>query len=97
VVRKTHSKDPEADFLFSLQKNDIVELETCNGKRYFVLASIEADGRLNLFPIEAAGKREDQGSVKVREMANGLKDMKAKKVDIDLLGNAHYVNEAPHD
>ncbi len=94
VVRKTHSKDPEADFLFSLQKNDIVELETCNGKRYFVLASIEADGRLNLFPIEAAGKREDQGSVKVREMANGLKDMKAKKVDIDLLGNAHYVNEA---
>ncbi len=94
VVRKTHSKDPEADFLFSLQKNDIVELETCNGMRYFVLASIEADGRLNLFPIEAAGKREDQGSVKVREMANGLKDMKAKKVDIDLLGNAHYVNEA---
>jgi CRISPR-associated endonuclease Csn1 len=94
VVRKTHSKDPEAEFLFSLQKNDIVELETDKGKRYFILASIEADGRLNLFPIEAGGKREDQGSVKVREMANGLKEMKAKKADIDLLGNAHYVNEA---
>ncbi len=94
VIRKQYSKDPEAIFLFSLQKNDIVELGPDNDRGYYILASIEADGRLNFFPINAAGKREDLGTLKVREMASGLKALNLKKVFIDVLGNPSYVEES---
>jgi len=94
VVKKMYDKDAEADFLFSLQKSDIVELGPDNNRDYYLLTSIEADGRINFVPIKAAGKREDQGNVRVREMANGLRPLNLKKVFIDLLGVPHYVQES---
>jgi hypothetical protein len=94
VVKKMYDKDAEADFLFSLQKSDIVELGPDNNRDYYLLTSIEADGRINFVPINAAGKREDQGNVRVREMANGLRPLNLKKVFIDLLGVPHYVQES---
>ncbi len=94
IIKKHYVKDAEADFLFSLQKNDTVELGPENSRGYYILASIEADGRLNFFPIQAAGKREEQGKLKVREVADGLRELNLKKVFIDVLGDVHYVEEA---
>lgn len=94
IIRKQLQKDPEANFLYSLRKGDTVKLTQGGQEGYYILTAIEADGRINFVPINAAGKRTEQGNVKIREMADGLRLLKLEKVYIDLLGVPHPVHES---
>jgi len=94
IASKQFADDQEAEFLFSLRKGDTVQLGPDNQRQYFILISIEADGRMNFVPINAAGKRTDQGSVRIREMADGLRPLNVRKVFINLLGVPSFINES---
>ena len=95
LVYSTHSVDNSAEFLFYLMKKDTLELEVAGKRSVYLVSSFESDGRINLIPINASGKREDQKASKVvlRESLASLSEKVPQKVQIDSLGRMWPVRD----
>jgi len=98
-ISERHSKFPDAVFRFSLMKGDLVELLHEGRVGVFVIRGFEADDRIWVAPINAAGRDDDLkkaghllrlGFSKFLSMGAG-EDKVPRPVTIDLLGQAHYI------
>ena len=90
VVNHIYNEDPEAKFLFSLMKGDLLELAlrdqnvgTARIKKFYM------DGRIWLAEINNAQKDEEQKASRAiwSKTADGLLKCNARKINIDILGN----------
>jgi CRISPR-associated endonuclease Csn1 len=94
VVRRTHDAE-EAAFLFSLMKDDTVELEKDGTRGIYRIKKFEATGKITFVPVNNAMLDKMQyatGSAWSR-MPGTLKPMSPRKVVIDLLGKVHPAND----
>ena len=95
IVRGRHSEDEDAEFLFYIMKKDTLRIATDGQRQIYLVTSFEADGRVSLIPINAAGKRTEQrgSSAMIRESISSLKERCPEKVLIDTLGRAFPVRD----
>jgi CRISPR-associated endonuclease Csn1 len=95
LVYNTHSEDKDAEFIFYLMKKDTLEIEVDGKRRVYLVTSFESDGRINLIPTHASGKREDQKDTKIvlRESLSSLSERVPQKVQIDSLGRKRPVRD----
>ena len=98
-VSRIHPDFPDAFFRFSLMKGDLVELLHDGKAGVFVVRSFESDGRIQVAPINAAGKHADLkqtgrllrlGFTEFLKMG-AFDDKVPRPVFVDLLGYPHYV------
>ena len=95
VVSQELQDDPEAEFLFSLMKGDIVEMDYEGGRDLFRVKKFYAAGRTWFSHVNNAQKDADQkrdGTCWAKP-PNGLMQLNARKVTIDLLGKVHPVHD----
>jgi len=99
LVYGSHSEDAAAEFLFFLMKKDTLELEVGGKRAVYLVTSFENDGRINLIPINASGKREDQKESKMvlRESLSSLSKRVPQKVHIDSIGRKWPVRDKTGD
>jgi CRISPR-associated endonuclease Csn1 len=95
LVYGRHSEDENAEFLFYLMKKDTLEIEVEGKRAVYQVTSFESDGRINLIPITASGKREDQKESKLvlRETLSSLCKRVPQKVIIDSIGRKWSVRD----
>ena len=76
-------------------KKDTLRITADGQRRIYLVTSFEADGRVSLIPINAAGKRTEQrgSSIMIRETLSSLKERCPEKVLIDTLGRALSVRD----
>jgi CRISPR-associated endonuclease Csn1 len=94
-IRRQMPGQPEAEFLFSLLKNDTIELEKAGCREIFRVKKFEATGKITFVPINNAMPDTLQygtGSA-WSKMPTTLKVMSPQKVVIDLLGRVHPAND----
>jgi CRISPR-associated endonuclease Csn1 len=95
VVSHQMKDDTEAEFLFSLMKGDIVEMDYQGGRELFRVKKFYAAGRTWFAHVNNAQKDADQkrdGTCWAKP-PNGLMQLNARKVTIDLLGHVHPVHD----
>ena len=95
VVSQELKDDPEAEFLFSLMKGDIVEMDHEGARELFRVKKFYAAGPIWFSHVNNAQKDADQKRDKTHwsKVPNGLMQLKARKVTIDLLGKVHPVHD----
>jgi CRISPR-associated endonuclease Csn1 len=95
VISRELGTIPEADFLFSLQKDDTVELDF-NGRRAIArVKKFFATGQIWFTDANNAQMDAEQKKQKTTwsKRANSLKDLNPRKVVVDLLGRVHTAND----
>jgi CRISPR-associated endonuclease Csn1 len=94
VVCRTHTAD-EAAFLFSLMKDDTVELEKDGARGIYRVKKFEATGKITFVPVNNAmlDKIQYTTGAAWSRMPATLKAMAPRKVVIDLLGKVHPAND----
>jgi CRISPR-associated endonuclease Csn1 len=94
VVCRTHNAD-EAAFLFSLMKDDTVELEKDGKRGIYRVKKFEATGKITFVPVNNAmlDKMQYTTGAAWSRMPATLKPMSPRKVVIDLLGKVHPAND----
>jgi len=87
--------DSEAHFLFSLMKNDTIQLEQDGQRQIFKVKKFEATGKITFIPINNAMPDKLQYSTGAAwsKMPTTLKSMSPQKVVVDLLGRVHPAND----
>lgn len=87
--------DSEAQFLFSLMKNDTIQLEQDGQRQIFKVKKFEATGKITFIPINNAMPDKLQYSTGAAwsKMPTTLKSMSPQKVVVDLLGRVHAAND----
>ncbi|HEX5434361.1 MAG TPA: type II CRISPR RNA-guided endonuclease Cas9, partial [Candidatus Angelobacter sp.] len=92
--RRGHD-DSEAQFLFSLMKNDTIELELNGYRQIFRVKKFEATGKITFVPLNNAMQDKLQYSTGAAwsKMPATLKSMYPRKVVVDLLGRVHPAND----
>jgi CRISPR-associated endonuclease Csn1 len=95
IVSRTMKDDPEAEFLFSLMKGDIVEMDFDGGRDLFRVKKFYANGQIWFSHVNNAQKDADQKSDNTRwsKRPNALKPLNAQKVTLDMLGKVHPVHD----
>jgi CRISPR-associated endonuclease Csn1 len=95
VISRELNSDLEAEFLFSLQKGDTVELDF-NGTRAIArVKKFFASGQIWFTDVNNAQANAEQKKQKTSwsKRANSLKDLNPRKVVVDLLGRVHTAND----
>jgi CRISPR-associated endonuclease Csn1 len=95
VVSRTMKDKPEAKFLFSLMKGDIVEMDHAGDRELFRVKKFYAVGQIWFTHVNNAQNDADQQRDRTRwsKSPNGLMQLDAHKVTIDLLGKVHPVHD----
>ena len=86
----------EAEFLFSLSKDDSIEMDTREGRRIFRVKKFYGqDNRTWFVPINDANldKQQTDLGITFALVPKDLKEAKARKVVVDLLGKVHPAND----
>ena len=94
VVSRTHGGE-EATFLFSLMKDDTVELEKDGTRGIYRVKKFEATGKITFVPVNNAmlDKMQYATGAAWSRMPATLKPMSPRKVVVDLLGKVHPAND----
>jgi CRISPR-associated endonuclease Csn1 len=94
VVCRTHDAE-EAAFLFSLMKDDTVELEKDGIRGIYRVKKFEATGKITFVPVNNAmlDKMQYTTGAAWSRMPATLKPMSPRKIVIDLLGKVHPAND----
>ena len=95
VISRELNSDLEAEFLFSLQKDDTVEFDF-NGTRAIArVKKFFATGQIWFTDVNNAQMDAEQKKQKTTwsKRANSLKDLNPRKVVVDLLGRVHTAND----
>jgi hypothetical protein len=93
-IRRLKS-DPEAQFLFSLMKDDTVLIENEGRDNIYRVKKFEATGKITFVPVNNAMPDKLQYSTKAAwsKMPTTLRALKPRKVVVDLLGRIHPAND----
>jgi hypothetical protein len=85
----------DAEFLFSLQKDDTVELDFNGGRALARVKKFFATGQIWFTDVNNAQMDAEQKKQKTTwsKRANSLKDLNPRKVVVDLLGRVHPAND----
>jgi len=85
----------DADFLFSLQKDDTVELDFNGSRAIARVKKFYATGQIWFTGVNNAQMDAEQQKQKTTwsKRANSLKDLRPRKVVVDLLGRVHSAND----
>lgn len=94
VVSRNHDAE-ESAFLFSLMKDDTVELEKDGIRGIYRVKKFEATGKITFVPVNNAmlDKMQYATGAAWSKMPATLKPMSPRKVVIDLLGKVHPAND----
>lgn len=95
VVCRKMADVPEAEFLFSLMKGDTVELDYGGTRQIFRVKKFYSTGSIWFTHVNNAQKDEDQKKDRTRwsKRPDALRELKPRKVTIDLLGRVHPAND----
>jgi CRISPR-associated endonuclease Csn1 len=95
AVSRKLKGNPEAEFLFSLMKDDTVELDSNGGRAVFRVKKFYAAGPIWFTGVNNAQMDADQKKHKTTwsKNPNGLKTLNPRKVVVDLLGRVHTAND----
>jgi hypothetical protein len=95
VVSRELQNASDAEFLFSLQKDDTVELDFNGGRTLARVKKFFATGQIWFTDVNNAQMDAEQKKQKTTwsKRANSLKDMNPRKVVVDLLGRVHPAND----
>jgi CRISPR-associated endonuclease Csn1 len=95
VVLRKHPNEPDAQFLFSLMKDDTIEAATDQGTDVLRIKKFYDSGQLWFVPNNDAhddAKQKEYG-LAWSKTPNSFKDLRPRKVTIDLLGRVHPAND----
>jgi CRISPR-associated endonuclease Csn1 len=95
IVSRELEDDPSAEFLFSLMKGDMVEMDYGGQREVFRVKKFYSAGPIWFAGANNAQPDKDQQRDKTRwsKNANALRQLRPRKVLIDLLGNLHPAND----
>ncbi len=95
VVARVHPDDPEAQFLFSLMKDDTLELNHAGQRTIFRVKKFASAKPLSFVPVNNAQQNEDQRNDKniLRKRPDPLRALAPRKVAVSLLGQPHPAND----
>ncbi len=95
AVSRKLKDNPEAEFLFSLMKDDTVELDHNGAREVFRVKKFYAAGPIWFTGVNNAQMDADQKKNKTTwsKNPNGLKTLNPRKVVVDLLGRVHTAND----
>jgi CRISPR-associated endonuclease Csn1 len=95
AVSRKLKDNPEAEFLFSLMKDDTVELDYNGAREVFRVKKFYAAGPIWFTGVNNAQMDADQKKNKTTwsKNPNGLKTLNPRKVVVDLLGRVHTAND----
>jgi CRISPR-associated endonuclease Csn1 len=95
AVSRKLKENPEAEFLFSLMKDDTVELDYNGVREVFRVKKFYAAGPIWFTGVNNAQMDADQKKNKTTwsKNPNGLKTLNPRKVVVDLLGRVHSAND----
>lgn len=94
VSRKLRS-DPDAEFLFSVMKDDTLEIEKDGSRSIHRVKKFGENKQIFFVPVNDAHKDEEQMAMKISwsKYPTTLKALNPRKVVIDLLGKVHPAND----
>jgi CRISPR-associated endonuclease Csn1 len=95
VVSRELEGDPSAEFLFSLMKGDMVELDYNGQRGVYRVKRFQTAGHIWFAHVNNAQPDKDQQRDGTRwsKFPNVLRQLKPRKVVVDLLGNVHPAND----
>ncbi len=95
AVSRKLKDNPEAEFLFSLMKDDTIELDYNGAREVFRVKKFYAAGPIWFTGVNNAQMDADQKKNKTTwsKNPNGLKTLNPRKVVVDLLGRIHSAND----
>ena len=95
VISRELEDDPGAEFLFSLMKGDMVELDYNGQRGIYRVKKFYSSGQLWFAHANNAQPDKDQQRDKTRwsKNPNALKQLRPRKVVVDLLGKIHPAND----
>jgi len=95
VIARTLSTDTEARFLFSVMKDDIVQVTENGVTRLLRVKKFGENKQIWFVPINDAHDDANQKKLGITwsKKPNTLKDLKPQKVAVDLLGRVHPAND----
>jgi CRISPR-associated endonuclease Csn1 len=95
AVSRVSKEYPEADFLFSLMKDDTVEMDFKTERAIFRVKKFYANGQIWFAPANNAQQDADQIRQKTTwsKSPNTLRPLNPRKVVVDLLGKVHPAND----
>lgn len=95
VVSRHLKEAPEAEFIFSLLKDDTVEVELNGVRKIARVKKFFATGQIWFTDVNNAQMDAEQKKNKTMwsKTANSLRDLKPRKVVVDLLGRVHPAND----
>ena len=95
VVRRTLSQDTEAEFLFSLCKDDTIEVELEGNKQILRAKKFGDNGQMWFVPVNDAHTDADQKKFGITwsKKPATLKYLQPRKVVVDLLGRIHPASD----
>lgn len=95
AVSRVSSEYPEAEFLFSLMKDDTVEMDFKGGRAIFRVKKFYANGQIWFTSVNNAQQDADQMKQKTTwsKSPNTLRPLNPRKVVVDLLGKVHPAND----
>ena len=95
IVERRLNDDPEAEFLFSLMKGDLVEMEVNKRRDVFRVKKFYSAGPIWFAHCNNAQQDKDQqrDSTRWSKRPDALRLLKPRKVAIDALGRIHPAND----
>lgn len=95
AVSRVNKEYPEADFLFSLMKDDTVEMDFQGGRAIFRVKKFYANGQIWFTSVNNAQDDTAQKKQKTTwsKYPNTLRPLSPRKVVVDLLGKVHPAND----
>jgi hypothetical protein len=95
AVARVNSAYPEAEFLFSLMKDDTVEMDFKGERAIFRVKKFYANGQIWFTSANNAQQDADQMKQKTTwsKSPNTLRPLNPRKVVVDLLGKVHPAND----
>ena len=95
AVSRKLKDNPEAEFLFSLMKDDTVELDYNGAREVFRVKKFYAAGPIWFTGVNNAQMDADQKKNRTTwsKNPNGLRTLNPRKVVVDLLGRVHPAND----
>jgi hypothetical protein len=95
IVSRSAADDPEANFLFSLMKGDLVELDLAGTRQIVRIKKFYASGQIWFALVNNSQKDEDQKRDGTRwsKKPDTLRELNPRKVTVDLLGRVHPAND----
>jgi hypothetical protein len=95
VVFRGFPDDPDAQFVFSLMKDDTVALDVNGQARIFRVKKFSDNGQIWFVPANDAHDNATQmkSGITWSKKPNTLKELHPRKVVVDLLGKVHTAND----